>query len=310
MQSCGVLFAGQHGVGADRQIRACGVSLRQQKSLIAAGTWTRYCAGVVGASGAPATWHQRVMAAILAVPGAAACGRSAARLHGFDGFGSFAGVKVATPRSARSADIPGVRYTRIGRLNDDHVEIIDGIPVTCVPLTLIHLAAGGHSAAKALDGVLRSGFDPIVLREFFEGWRNRGVRGPSEMLEFLADRVDRRLPRSWFQRLAKDVFARDGVHLVDEWPVHDAQGRPLAELDLACVELMVCVECQSWQWHGSPAAQLRDLRRKRALRGLGWDIVDVWWADLHRPAEVLADLEVAFTNARARILARGRTESV
>lgn len=310
MQSCAFIFADQHGVGADHQIRACGVSLRQQKSLIAAGTWTRHCAGVVGASGAPATWKQRVMVAVLAVRGAAACGRSAARLHGFDGFGSFDGVKIAIPRPARGAAVPGVRYTSMSRLSDGQIEIIDGIPVMGVPLTLIHLAAGGHSAAKALDGVLRGGFDPTLLREFFEGWRNRGVSGPSEMLDLLADRIDRRLPRSWFQRVAKDVFARHGIRLVDEWPVHDAQGRPLAELDLACVELMVGVECQSWEWHGSPAAQLRDLRRKRALRALGWDIVDVWWADLHRPAEVLADLALALTNARARILARERTESV
>ena len=100
------------------------------------------------------------------------------------------------------------------------------------------------------------------------------------MLELLADRVDRRLPRSWFQRLAKDLFAAEAIHLVDEWPVYNTNGRRLAELDLANVDLQVGVECQSWEWHGSPSAKQRDLTRKRRLRVLGWEIVDVWWSDL------------------------------
>ena len=127
------------------------------------------------------------------------------------------------------------------------------------------------------------------------------------MLDLLADRVDRRLPRSWFQRLAKDIFAAEAIHFVDEWPVHDSNGTLLAELDLANVELMVGVECQSWEWHGSPAAQQRDLRRKRRLRTLGWEIVEVWWSDLNRTEEVLTDLRIAVATAQARNLAADRS---
>jgi G:T-mismatch repair DNA endonuclease (very short patch repair protein) len=51
---------------------------------------------------------------------------------------------------------------------------------------------------------------------------------------------------------------------------------------------------------------VRDLRRKRRLRTLGWEIVDVWWSDLNRTAEVLADVRLAITVARARNLAADR----
>jgi len=162
-----------------------------------------------------------------------ACGRTAARIHRLDGFRRFPQVKIAVPPSGRRIEIPGVKYTRINQLTATDTETVNGIPVTTVALTLIHLAA-------------------------------------------------------------------EAIHLVDEWPVFDTTGRRLAELDLANVDLQVGVECQSWEWHGSPSAKRRDLTRKRRLRVLGWEIVDVWWSDLNRMAEVVADVQLAISIARAR----------
>jgi len=302
MQKCALLFAGQHGVAADRQLRAAGVSWKRQNALIAGGVWERLHPGVVALTGSADTWEQQVMAATLAVKGAVACGRTAARLHGLDGYRRYGGIKIAVPRSVRRITIAGVKYTRLA-LSDEDSTVVDGIPVTTVAVTLIHLASRGLNAGQPLDDALRRGHKPSDLREEFERWKGQGVRGPSEVLELLADRVDRRLPRSWFQRLAKDLFAVEAIHFVDEWPVYDTSGKHLADLDLADVELQVGVECQSWEWHGSPAAKQRDLTRKRRLRVLGWEIVDVWWSDLHRMQEVLIDVRLAISIARARNLA-------
>jgi len=98
MQKCAALFAEQHSVATDRQVRATGISLRQQKALLASGVWTRHCLGVIGPSGAPDTWERRVKIATLAVPGAVACGRTAARIHNLDGFRRF----LPASRRARS----------------------------------------------------------------------------------------------------------------------------------------------------------------------------------------------------------------
>jgi hypothetical protein len=310
MQKCAALFAAQHAVATDRQVRATGISVRQQKSLIASEVWTRQAPGVVGPSGAPNTWERRVMTAILAVPGAVACGRTAARLHSLDGFRRFDQVKIAVARGSRIVKIAGVKYTRMNPLTAEDAVVINGISVTNVAVTLIHLAAGGHNAGKAMDDALRRGNRPNALRDVFQRWKGHGVKGPSVALELLADRVDRRLPRSWFQRMAKDLFAAEAVHLVDEWPVYDTNGKRLAELDLANVDIQVGVECQSWEWHGSPSAKQRDLTRKRRLRLQGWEIVDVWWSDLPRMAEVLVDVRLAISIARARKLAADPTRSV
>ena len=116
----------------------------------------------------------------------------------------------------------------------------------------------------------------------------------------LGERVDARLPRSWFQRIAGRVLASAGIRLVDEYPVRDRRGILLAELDLADPTRKVGVECQSWRWHATPAAQHQDARRRGVLRQLGWEVVDVWWSDLRHPERVIAELLYLLRTSRCR----------
>ena len=69
-----------------------------------------------------------------------------------------------------------------------------------------------------------------------------------------------------------------------------ARRHPIARLDLALPDLFIGVECQSWRWHATPTARADDARRRRRLRALGWEIVEVWWTDLDRLDEVLDEL--------------------
>jgi very-short-patch-repair endonuclease len=64
----------------------------------------------------------------------------------------------------------------------------------------------------------------------------------------------------------------------------------LAELDLARPASKIGVECQSWRWHATPTARAADARRRRMLRQLGWEIVEVWWSDLDDLDGVVAEL--------------------
>jgi hypothetical protein len=160
------------------------------------------------------------------------------------------------------------------------------------PVALLQIARvlGRESAAKALDGMLRTGDSPIWIRQVAREWQGLGTSGPPTVIALLDERVDGRLPRSWFQRLANRMLTVRGLVLVDEFPVRATDGRPLAELDLAIPHLQIGVECQSWQWHSTPSARAADARRKRRLRLLGWEIVEVWWSDLDRIGEVVAEL--------------------
>ena len=290
----------QQGVASDEQVRERGISARSQKHMIAAGLLVRHGPGVVADAGSEETWHRRAMAATLA-PGADAVlsGASAARLHRLDGFADIDRIIVTVAHSRRLKVAADVTVVQSRCLAPEDCTVVDGIPVLTIAATLVSLARTRHSRrAQALDSAIRDGIDLAELREDFVRMRKVGRRGPSEMLQMLDQRVNTRLPRSWFQRLAKQALGAHGVSLVDEWPVRDERGRLLAELDLAHVDLMVGLECQSWQWHATPAAREADGRRKQRLRRLGWDIIDLWWSDLDRIDGVIDDLNVALERAR------------
>lgn len=288
--SLAATFRAQHGAATDRQIRAAGVSLRQQQALLASGVWVRPVRGVVTVAGSPATWHQRASVAVLGSgPAAALSHGSAARLHELDGYATYAVLHVVVPHGARPNAAGAIQHVLVGHRRAD-ITAVDGIAVVTVPMAIIGCLAtdGRERAGQALDSALRAGRPPEWFLQVGRRWRRQGRSGPSDLLDMIVERTDRRLPRSWFQRLAHRALVELGVQLVDEHPVHDERGQLLAELDLADVEHRIGIECQSWRWHASPAAQRADSLRKRALRRLGWEIVEVWWSDLDRLEDVVA----------------------
>ncbi len=293
------LMGRQHGVATTRQSRALGISRRMEVRRLADGTLRSPFPGVLAAGGAPVSFEGRALAAAWAPGVVAVSHAAAARLHGLDGFGAADGrvadrapIDVIGRHGAKLHQSLGARahFTR-GDV-DEHVTTVGPIPVLTIAATLALLApeVGIGPTAQALDSALRMGVSTDELRRVAEAWRQRGRSGPPALLMLLGERIDRRLPRSWFQRIASRVLANSGVRLVDEHPVHDQRGVLLAELDLADPQRRVGVECQSWRWHATPAAQHRDARRRGMLRLLGWEIVDVWWSDLRAPERVVAEL--------------------
>lgn len=301
-------FALQHGVASDLQIREAGVSWKRQATLIERQLWRRHSPGVIVNAGTSPSWHQGAMAATL-MPGSSVvlAGAAAARLHSLDGFEDVERLIVVTSKSGRVRAPAEVTVNRTRLLTALDVTAVDGIAVTTVPVTLLHLARYGLEFGQALDSALRLGHLPVDMKLALNRWRKMGVRGPADVLDALHDRVDARLPRSWFQRLASMVLSAAGIEMVDEWPVRDESGKLLAELDLAIVADKVGVECQSWEWHSTPTAQRRDAGRKRMLRRMGWDIVDLWWSDLDRIDDVVTEVREAIERSRLLQAVRSQT---
>jgi hypothetical protein len=298
MQSLFELMATQHGVATAAQARRAGVSWHVEDRLVAAGVLRRPAGGVLVSRAAPRTWEQRVLEAVWAPGRAVVSHGAAARLHGLDGFDRYDLVDVLC-RKGWWPDAPAgtvAHFTR-GLSDPGDVVEVDAVPVLTlgVTLTLLAPSAGVTRTAKALDSALRRGAALEELRVVARRWQRRGRAGPATLLRLLDERDGRTLPRSWFQRLAKALFERHRIRLVDEHPVFDERGVRLAELDLAEPRRKVGVECQSWTWHATPEAQHHDARRKGALRRLGWEIVDVWWRDLDRPGPVVAELDHLLT---------------
>jgi hypothetical protein len=298
------LFARQHGVAGQRQLRSVGITPKQQRMMIQRGVWEIYSPGVVALTGVPKSFLRSASAATLAPGASAALGAgAAARVHQLDGCLAVNEITVVVARNAEVRVPSDVKVIRSRRLTDDDVMVVDGIRVTSVALTLVHLQVHGPNAEKALDSALHKGHKPDELQAVFDRWTGHGRRGGREMRSLLQQRVDGRLPRSWFQRLAKRLLAEAGLAFEDEWPLYDASDKLIAEFDLALVDLKVGVECQSWEWHGSPAQRRKDTDRKRRVRKQGWEIVELWWSDLKRMDAVIEDILLVV--ARARIVARG-----
>lgn len=284
----------QDGMATVSQLASCGLSRAAVRARVDRGEWERLALGVVGHAGLAMSWRRRCRLALLMAGAPAALGAaSAARLHQLDGYDRDERIVVCFPGERRPGVLPnevvgrGVRWLSAGQCTT-----VEGLRCVIRPVVLVQIAAedGRDAAAQALDSMLRNGDSPTWVRQVCTPLRRHGVAGPGLVMRLLDERVDGRLPRSWFQRLAKRFLDTQGIRLVDEHPVRNDDGRIIAELDLAAPDLKIGIECQSWRWHATPGARARDAARKRQLRQLGWEIVEVWWSDLDDLSGVEADL--------------------
>ncbi len=287
------LFGQQDGMATVGQLVEAGVSRSMIDRKARSAEWERVASGVVGIGGMDWTWRRRARRALL-VGGPEAClaGPASCRLSGLDGYDGDERLLVTAPGGVEVVAAVGAIAIRSMRLTLRECAVVEGLQCVIRPVALIQVAAvdGRDAAGRALDSMLRRGDSPEWIRSVAERWKGRGVAGPPAVLSLLDQRVDGRLPRSWFQRLAKRALQARGFRMVDEHPVHAPDGRLVAELDLAIPELQIGVECQSWRWHATPTARAADAARKRRLRLLGWELVEVWWRDLRRLDEVMAEL--------------------
>ena len=296
------LFRTQHGVAAERQLRAIGVTWEQQRGLVRRGALAVFAPGVVALAGAAKTWEQGAMGATLGTEGLVLLDAgAAARLHRLDGFATHESLALVVPYGTNVQCAKEVAVTRSRRLSAKDRHVVAKIPTVTLPVTLLRLAATGRDPAQALDSALRRRVSPLWLRQNFERWRGPGVQGPPQCMQLLEERMGKRLPRSWFQRLAHHALREHLILMEEEWPVHDERGSLVGELDLAMVELKVGVECQSIEYHASAADVKRDVARRRLLRRLGWDIIELWWSDLDRMDEVLADIRLGIDRATSSL---------
>ena len=230
------VMAAQHGVASSAQARAAGISWHVENVLVRRGVVGRPAAGVLVSRAAPRTWHQRAIEAVFAPGDAVLSHAAAARLHGLDGFDRYDFVDVLC-RKGWWPHPPAGTITHFTRGLTDAADVteVDSIRVLTVPATLTLLAptAGLGPTARAVDSALRLGHHLDELREVAIRWKKRGRAGPPTLLTLLDERDGRCLPRSWFQRLAKNGLERSGIRLVDEYPVRDERGVLIAELDLA-----------------------------------------------------------------------------
>ena len=283
------MAAVQHGLVERSQVLAGGVSASALQRMVAARRLDVVQTRVYRAVGAPPTWEQRLLAAVLcAGPGAVASHRSAARLWGL---ADHEEVEVTTPvrRGRRptgavvhfSADLamsPPVRRR--------------GVPTVDPMRALVDLGAVVPRAAveDALDRALERRLVTVEgVERALEVLARRGRPGAGVLRAVLDERaLGAARPDSLLEpRMARLLGSWSLPPAVFQHEVRDHRGRFVARVDFAYRELAVAIEVDGWASHSSPRALQSDLDRQNALVGLGWTVARYTWHDVvRRPAKV------------------------
>jgi alkylated DNA nucleotide flippase Atl1 len=250
-----------------------GISRRQIDTLIANGIVERLSERALRFTSAPQTWPHRVYAACAALgPGAVAGYRSAAALHGLDGYPRQpVPIEVLVPRSQRNRTV-GDHDVVVGstnRLRDSDRTVIRGIPVATAEWTLARL--GRMSKRDRVEGALdQAEHVERVSRESVSGTltaiRGRGVAGVGKLsgiLEF-RDRMQR-LPIGVLGRRMSRILVAAGLPAPElEYPVRKPDGS-LLYLDAAYPTAFVGLEGDGATAHLGRRKRSEDHRRQNTL---------------------------------------------
>jgi hypothetical protein len=299
------LAATRHGVVTRREAAELGLSWPRVRHRVELGMLREPVRGVLTVSAHPASFAQRVLVAISASSkGAVASHRTAAALHGLDGFVPDV-VELSIAGRGRCRD-PRATLHRVDRLDALDRVCISEIPVTGLARTLADLGSVVREPQllRALDDARRRGASLRWLRETAERLHRPGQGGTGMLLRLLdeAER-DRVVPDSWLERLVEAVIVQPGLPPFErQHVVRDQRGRFVARIDGAFPSIRLGIEAHSRRFHFGAGPEARDEDRDLRLAALGWELLYVGWQHTRRPAEAAA-LVVAVV--RERMKSRG-----
>ncbi|WP_432937934.1 hypothetical protein ACQPXM_26115 [Kribbella sp. CA-253562] len=240
---------------------------RKLKWLLGSGDIRPVLKGVYVDARVPDTPELRAAAvALLLPPETAACGRTAAWIHGID------------TTALGTSEVPGLHWTTEAT---DLVEIA-GLRVTSPAITAVNLAMNlpRPFALSAVDAILRSGAaDLDSLRAVAITADQPRAYQARQILQY-ADRRAESPGESWLRlRLLDAGFPIPTL----QFQVPGA-GRTY-RIDLAYPQPLddgrrLGLEYDSDRWHSRPREEVRDERRRDELAALGWHIISVRRPDL------------------------------
>jgi very-short-patch-repair endonuclease len=267
----------QHALVSVRQARRW-LSQDAIDKRVARGIYERPRRGVLKVAGAPSTWEQDLMAAVLAAgDGAIASLWSAAACWGLD-------VRRPTHPIITVLLRPGYRRCRLARVEvhetavtgPSHVGVALGIPVTSVARTLNDMTtcASARFVTKRVDEALHRGLvDLPTLRSVHADLEGRGRRRSTVMRAILARRADGFVPATTDLEVELDeLLAAHGVPRPE--PQHPVKtDRMTFVCDFAYPELQIALEADGRLAHGGVLAQEDDELRDADLRAAGWEVL-------------------------------------
>jgi very-short-patch-repair endonuclease len=265
----------QHGTISSTQLRQLGVSPKQVHRLIQDGWLVPIRPGVFLAGAGPRTWHQAVIAAVLAAgSGAVASHSTAAVLWGLPGV-ERGSTELSTSRPDRRR-LEGVRAHRTVAFLDCEHTSRERIPVTTVARTIVDLS-GRFSVARLgrmTDRGLRRGTLRLEdLRKCVAALHPAPGRHPNKI-----HRVLRRRLRG-YEPGDSDLEMRFVRALVAGGLPEPAQqhrltlGSRRCRIDLAYPDLKLAIEIDGWESHRTRTTFDQDRARANDLVVAGWHVL-------------------------------------
>jgi very-short-patch-repair endonuclease len=273
---------------------------------VAAGRLERVHHGAYRYAGAPRTWEQCLLAAVLAAGGEAVVShRSAAQLWGI---GPDAEVVELSVRRGRLPRITGAVVHRSLDLELRWTTQHRGIPVTDPLRTLVDLGAvvPGWAVRDAFERAVVARLVTVAAVEQARAeLAGRGRSGAGVLRRILDDRaLGSRPPDSVLEARLASVLRRAQVpEPVFQHEVRHGR-RFIARVDFAYPDLRLAIEVDGLDAHGSATALQRDLSRQNALVGAGWTVLRFTWHDAIRRPDAVVE---AVRAARRRLLGASST---
>lgn len=287
----------QRGLITRSQAQACGLTRGQIAHRLRTGRWERAGRGVYRHRAAPRTWHQDVLAAVLATGGLASHGTAIA-LFGLD----------AAPASPVTVTVAHDRHQRVHHGAVVHAttqwaarqaDIRQGIPCTGIERSLLDVAfdLDVDTLERLAEEAVRRRLTTFqTLARFLVLHGRCGRPGSAGMRAMLMRRdPNAELPLSDFSRLVHRLIVDLGLpEPVLEYAVTDASGRFILQADLAWPDERKIVELDGLAFHfGRPDIE-RDRRKRARARADGWRIMEVLWSMYQGERHDLGDLLTRF----------------
>jgi hypothetical protein len=271
------LGARQHGLITHGQLEELGMTRGMLRLRVEDGRLRLVRKTVYGIGGVPPSWHQSVLAAVLAAgPDAVASHVTAGRLWGLkhcDRRPLGSQIHVTAPVQLR---MDGVTSHK-GRLGSGRRRACHGIRVTSPEHTILDLADTLTHAelGQCVDDALRRGLIRLDrLRQAVAAAAGPGRRSCMLLRRVLADRIPGYDPgdSDWEREMDRRWDAWGLPPAVRQYQVR-ANGRTY-RLDRALPDLKIGVEWNGYETHGTRSGFDRDSDKRADLTAAGWHMVD------------------------------------
>jgi very-short-patch-repair endonuclease len=284
--------AHQYGAFTAAQVDDCGFSRSTLHDQVRAGLISILHPGVYAVAGSPAIWERSLMAAVLAAgPGAAVSHRAAGRLWEIaDPKDDI--VEITVPR-ARYPRLEGVKIHRSGDVHPDHVSRWKRFPVTKPARVIIDL--GAVLSPEQVEDVLDRALTRKLITIPGVEWMLNELSRPGRTGVGVAGRIldERALGRERAHgqlepRMAR-LLRKAGLQPARfQYRIYSPDGRFLAQVDFAYPELLLAIEVDGWEIHGTPRAMGKDFVRQNGLVPFGWRVLRFTWTQVVRQPEYVA----------------------